>query len=387
MKPLLKNYNLYIIFSITLLAVMGVASITPAFPTIARYFELSMGQIGLLITAFTVPGIFLSPVLGVIADRLGRKTVLIPSLLLFAMAGVACAQTNDFQILLIFRVLQGVGAASLGSLNITIIGDLFDGSRRTTAMGYNASILSIGTALYPAIGGALALINWKLIFYLPLLALPVAFFSLFTLQTSAHTKGQKVKAYFKSLWIIINQRYVWALFVMNILVFIMLYGAFLTFIPSFLEVSFGADSFEIGFIMSVMSVTTAIASSQLGRINRKITQKNILTLASFAYIIALLLLALANVYFMVIVAIVFYGVGQGLFIPTIQTLLAGIASANERASVMAINSMVLRIGQSLGPLVMAFFFINDNFFYVFFVGAIFAMMILLINYWVNNSKA
>ena len=65
----LRNKNIYLIFSLTLLAVMGVASITPAFPSIADHFQINYKKVGLLITAFTLPGIFLTPVLGVLADR------------------------------------------------------------------------------------------------------------------------------------------------------------------------------------------------------------------------------------------------------------------------------------------------------------------------------
>ncbi len=386
MKALLKDRNLYIIFSITLLAVMGVASITPAFPTIARHFDLNMEEIGLLITAFTIPGIFLSPVLGIIADRTGRKAVLIPSLLLFALAGIACAHTNDFNTLLIFRIFQGVGAASLGSLNITLIGDLFEGNRRTAAMGYNASILSIGTASYPAIGGALALIDWKLIFYLPAFALPVAIWALVRLQTSKPDNAQKVKAYFRSLWKVVNKRYVWNLFIMNILVFIILYGAYLTFLPAFLEKNFQSDSFEIGLIMSAMSLTTAITSSQLGRVSRHLNKNKILVLASTSYIVALMMLGFSTSLAMVIIAVIFYGLGQGLFIPSIQTLLAGIASQRERASVMSINSMVLRIGQSLGPVVMAMFFINQNFMWVFLGAAGMATIIMILSTILKEKK-
>ena len=87
-KPLLKDQNLYLIFSITLIGVMGVASITPAFPKMAEIFNISSQKVGYLISVFTLPGIFLTPFLGVLADRFGRKTVLVPALLLFVLQGL-----------------------------------------------------------------------------------------------------------------------------------------------------------------------------------------------------------------------------------------------------------------------------------------------------------
>ncbi|MFW5705665.1 MAG: MFS transporter, partial [Bacteroidota bacterium] len=100
---LIFQINMQIIFAITLIAVMGVASITPAFPKIRDALGLTNQQVGSLITVFTLPGIFLNPVLGVLADRYGRKTIIVPSLFIFAVAGTACAFAEEFNTLLILR--------------------------------------------------------------------------------------------------------------------------------------------------------------------------------------------------------------------------------------------------------------------------------------------
>ena len=111
--PAYKDTNLRIVFGVTLMAVMGVASIAPALPKIVESLGISTKEIGLLITVFTLPGVFLTPVLGVLADRIGRKRILAPSLILFGVAGSACAFTGDLNTLLVFRFFQGVGAAYL----------------------------------------------------------------------------------------------------------------------------------------------------------------------------------------------------------------------------------------------------------------------------------
>ena len=102
-----RDRNLRIVFAVTLMGVLGVASITPAFPRIIRDLHLAHGQIGLLITVFTFPGIFLSPFLGVLADRFGRKRILVPSLVLFALSGGACGLAKGFHLLLVLRFCQG----------------------------------------------------------------------------------------------------------------------------------------------------------------------------------------------------------------------------------------------------------------------------------------
>jgi MFS family permease len=102
-KAIYWDTNLQIIFSVTLMAVLWVSSITPAFPKIAQALSISPRSIEWLIMVFTFPGIFLAPILGVLADRLGRKKTLVPALMLFGIAGGACAFTRDFDLLLILR--------------------------------------------------------------------------------------------------------------------------------------------------------------------------------------------------------------------------------------------------------------------------------------------
>lgn len=89
------------------MAVLGTSSITPAFPEIQDALGISSGQVGLLITVFTFLGILLTPVADVLSDRYGRRRVLVPSLFLFGIAGVARALATDFGLLLVLRTFRG----------------------------------------------------------------------------------------------------------------------------------------------------------------------------------------------------------------------------------------------------------------------------------------
>jgi len=201
--------------------------------------------VGMLITVFTLPGIFLTPVFGVLADRAGRKRILVPSLLLFAVAGGACAFARNFNLLLAMRFLQGMGAASLGSLNVTLVGDLFSGKERVRAMGYNAGVLSIGTASYPATGGAKAALGWYCPFALPLLALPVALPVAVLVATRLDAPevrgGESLARYLKGVWGSLGRRDVIGILASGTLVFIILYGSYLTYFPFLLARGFDAS--------------------------------------------------------------------------------------------------------------------------------------------------
>ena len=117
------------IFGVTLTAVMGVTSLAPAFPKITQVFGLTEWQVGWLITAFTLPRVVLTPDIGSGGGPPGAKWVLVPSLLLFELPAV-CALLPPFQWVVFLRVWQGIGAAALGSINVTILGDLYQGQAR-----------------------------------------------------------------------------------------------------------------------------------------------------------------------------------------------------------------------------------------------------------------
>ena len=368
-RPIYLDSNLQVIFGVTLMAVLGVSSITPAFPVIVKELNISARSIGLLITVFTLPGIFLTPVLGALADRFGRKRILVPSMILFGIAGGACALAHDFSHLLVLRFFQGVGAASLGSLNVTIIGDLYSGNERTAAMGYNASVLSVGTAVYPAVGGVLAVMGWHYPFLLPLVALPLGILVLFSLKNPEPKNKQDLKKYLRNAWKSLKKRQVVVLLVASSVTFIILYGSYLTYIPILMGHSFNASPLIIGLIMSAMSLTTAITSSQLGKLAKTYSKKNLIKTAYVIYGLALLIYPFVPKLWLLLIPTIIFGIAHGMNIPSIQTLLAELAPMEYRAAFMSVNGMVLRLGQTLGPVLMGMLFTVWGIKGAFFAGA------------------
>jgi MFS transporter, ACDE family, multidrug resistance protein len=351
-RPVWKDHNLHVIWGVTLMAVLGSSSVSPAFPKVVAELGVSPGQVGLLITVFTLPGVFLTPVAGVLSDKFGRKTVLIPSLLLFGVAGGACALARDFELLLGLRVLQGVGAAALGATNVTLIGDLFAGRERTAALGYNSSVLSTGTASYPAIGGALATFGWYYPFALPLLAIPIAFLVLFSLHNPEPHNEQGLKEYARSIWSAVKDRTVAGLFAGSLVTFILLFGPLIVYLPILMDQAFGVSPLVIGIVVASTSLTTALASTQIGLTSR-FSEKTLVRASFVLYAAALALVAFVPYWWLLFVPTVIFGVAQSLNLPNVFSLLNEAAPDENRGAFLALNSTILRLGQTLGPVLMA----------------------------------
>lgn len=348
-RSLLRDRNLHIIFSITLMVVMGVASIAPALPAIVRDLGISKLDVAWLITAFSLPGMLLAPFVGVFADRFGRKRILVPAIFLFAIAGTACAFTRDFNILLIFRVFQGIGAAAMGSINVTLIGDLYSGRRRVEAMGLNASVLSLGAAGYPLIGGALAAIAWYYPFYLSLIAIPIGIIVLTKLNNPEPDSREDFKSYLVGAWGYLKNMKVAALFAAGVITFIIVFGAYLTYFAIYMDDAFNVSGFTIGVFMSVSALAAAVVASQMGRITRRISEGMLIKVSFAIFGLSLILIPLMPSLWLLLIPVLLLGIAQGINLPSILSMAAGLAPTEYRAAFMSINSSMIRLGQTVGP--------------------------------------
>ncbi|MEA2087235.1 MAG: MFS transporter [Candidatus Caldatribacteriota bacterium] len=352
MRKIYLDTNLQIIFGITLTYIMGVASITPAFPKIIKELNISAKDIGLLITIFSFPGILLTPFLGVVADRWGRKKIIFPSLMLFGIAGGLCFFVRDFKLLLILRLIQGIGAAPLGSLTVTIIGDLYSKKELTAAMGYNSSIRSIGSAGYPAIGGALAMMGWHYPFILPVIAVPIGFLVLFNLKTPEPANELHISEHLNIVWKKLRNRQVVGLLVIGIIIFVILFGSYMTYFPLLLGNSFAASPLIIGLFMAGVSLIAAFTSSQLGKITSFFSERTILKISFVLYALALSIIPFIPRIELFFIPILIFGIAHGMSIPVIQAFLARAAPLKYRATFMSVSGMTFRVGQTLGPFLM-----------------------------------
>ncbi|MDR1243222.1 MAG: MFS transporter [Deltaproteobacteria bacterium] len=344
---------LILAFGSTACMVMGVNSVMPIIPALAREFSVSQPTASLIITAFTLPGIAFTLFVGMLADRFGRKIIFTLSLLIFCLAGTACAFTDSFETLLLFRFLQGVGAAPLGVLNVTIIADTWSGARMAGVVGYNATVLSICTAVYPSLGGLLAHFNWRCTFLLPLLAVPVLLISLRT-PLSNPGKAESFGRYLLGLARIFHTRRIAGLLAITGLTFLLLYGPIITCFPVLADARFNAGPAAIGGTMVISSLGAALTASQLGRLYARFSARALLLCSQIFYCLSMLLMVTFNDFSWIFLPILLFGIGQGMNTPNVQAQLMNAAGAEERAAVMSANGMLLRLGQTLAPVSFSF---------------------------------
>ncbi len=374
----LLDKNLWIVFGVALMAVLRADSITPAFPGMAQALGVTSQQTALLISIFALPSIFLTPLLGMLADRWGRKKILAPSLLLFGLAGGACALARDFNLLLGLRLLQGVGAASLSMLNITLVADLYQDERRTIAMGYNTSMRSTGAMIFPLIGGALAGIGWFYPFLLPLLAIPTALLVWFRLNTPETNLRTNFLAYLGGAFQSMRSWQVVQIFLAGSLIFMVMFGAYLGYFAFLLSEKFQAPPSLIGLLIAGRPLITTIIASQLGRIVRRWREEQLIKSALLLFAVALAFIPLAPSLMWIGIITALLGTAEGLYWPANHSLLGRLAPIEHRAGFMAFNDMVMKIGQTSGPALMGVVALAGGIDVTFYVSAILLLILFAI---------
>ena len=342
-----------VVVAITLTGIMANTLVTPATPDIVDDFGVGRGGVGLLLAAATAPGIVLAPIIGVLSDRYGRRAVVVPCLVVFGITGGLAAFAPTFEILLALRLLQGVGSAGLINLAVVIIGDHWDGVERARMIGRNAAALTASIAVLPPLGGLLAAVGgWRWTFAPYWIGLVTALAVLRYLGPSERGTGtlgeqlRRTKPY-------LGRPVVVGSMGMAFVLFVLIFGGFLTVLPVHLKDEFDVSAGLRGLVLGVPAIPSTIMALNLGRFRARFGAGPILVFGSLATAAGFAVLATAPTLPLLMLGPVLYGFGEGLMIPTLQDAVASAAPASSRGAIVATFVGVSRLGQTVGPVASA----------------------------------
>lgn len=374
-KPLLLDNNLRIIFGITIMAVVGTFSVSPALPRLVSELGISEARIGLVMTVFTVPGIFIMPLIGICADMFGRRTVVGICLLLFTAAGSACLFAGGFYSLLLLRFFQGIGAAPLSSLNIAFISDFFSGRRRSAAMGYNQAVLSVAAAILTALGGVLAALGWRYPFVLPLLGLPIGLQVLLRWKNSEPAELPRWPEYRRQILQTLRRPDLAWQYVLTVLGLMVVWGSYFIYFPILMGIRLNQPTPVIGLVMTVMMICSALSSAMMGKLSSFFSGRQLYRMCFFLYAVSLAAIPFISQVWLLPLPVAGIGLAQGIFIPNLQNHLGSLSSIHNRGIVMALYGSAIRTGQTLGPISAGLLFAWVGMDGIFFISAGLALLL------------
>lgn len=352
-----ENYQLLLLSA--LFPFLGTSLVSPVLDSLVGPFGTTPTDIGLVVSFFTFPPIVTIPIAGLVADRVGRKPVLVWSLLGFGGAGAAIALTTDFRVVLALRFVQGVAFGGLVPVITTSIGDTFSGAEEETAQGLRMTVNGISGAVLPSIAGALVVVAWQYPFVLYATALPVAAAVYLRFDEPASIESDDGDAdaspnYGRALFDLVTRRRVFALLVARALP-IVVWISFLTY-NSFVVVRIlDGTPFQAGVLVAVGNVSFAFSASQTGRLTSRLGGRILpLILGNACLGGGFGAMVLAPTIGIAAVGIAISGVGLGITIPLYRSILTELAPDHLRGGLVSLSAAGPRVLATATPLALGY---------------------------------
>ncbi len=374
---ILGDVNFRVVLGIVVMAVIGGSLVAPILPSMIKPLGTTEEMIGLVMSVYTFAALITTPVTGVLADRYGRKRVLIPLMILYGITGFSISLVDEFYEVLVLRVFQGIGGSGMMSLGVTLVGDIFSGRSRAQAMGYRSSSQSFVNAGIPFISGTVATIAWFYPFYIYILSLPLALITYKYLNVEERRSQTTLHTYFRSIFTVMRYKKTLWVYIANLFIFILLYGL-IVYVPICIVKKLELSTVYTGLTLSVGSAVAAITATQAGKLYYRFLNHQLVIMGFALCGIALLMISFTQSYIFLIPSIIVWGTGFGTVFPALNTIVTQLVSSQLRAGVVSGFTTMTYIGQTISPPLFGMILSFSSLEYVFITGSILSLVPILL---------
>ena len=333
------------------LSVMAIVLLAPILPQLQAEYAHVPGGDYLAPMVLTVPALFvalLSPVAGILGDYFGRRRLLIVSLVVYGVVGVAPLMLTNLYALIGSRIAVGAAEALIMVLTTTLVGDYFSGATRDRWLAAQTSIASVSALLFFNLGGYLGRFGWRTPFWVYASAL------LMLVMVLRHTWEPESPAKQPSMS--------WTGFPVGRFVGILLVTIFAStlFYTVQIHASVGLDVLglkdpgQIGFLTSIASLGVPIGTFVYARLAGTPVAR--LLLAEFLMLgVGFLLMSRATTTTSFLVGCGINQLGAGMVLPTLLVWAMNQLHFEVRGRGAGLWTGAFSLGQWLSPLIVTFF--------------------------------
>jgi MFS family permease len=329
------------------LPVLGAVLLAPVLPRMQEHFADTPGVAVLVPIALTLPALMialLAPVAGIIADRLGRKPLLIVAMVLYTVCGVLPLWLESLEVIVISRAGIGVAEAAIMTCCTTMMGDYYSGARRERMFALQMVATSLSAAIFIAIGGVLGEHGWRTpfaLYGLGLVFLPLMVWLLWEPRARVVTATTVSRAF---PWRPLAPLYALA-FLAGLSLFIV--PVQVGYLLNLLHVE---GSQQIGLTMGASQFGVLVGALSF-RLFRGVPAHRQMLLAFVAAGIGGGLLAVAGSHGLVVIAVLINGLGIGLMMPTLLTWIMSQVDFQQRGRAAGGFTSMFFAGEFASPLV------------------------------------
>ncbi|GAB2846121.1 MFS transporter [Lentzea nigeriaca] len=320
------------------LTIMAAAIIAPSLPAMGEvYGEGVLVRLALTITSLAIA--ISAPIAGLVADRVGRKPLLVTSLVTYAVAGTAGFFVDSLPVLLGTRTLLGLAVGGVMTSVSALITDWFDGQERGRFLGLQQAFASLGGVVFLPLAGILAGVDWRLPFWLYSVAAAIAVLAIAGLEHEPRPVQKATTAAFPAKTV--------GIYLLALTATLVFYMA-PTQLP-FLLRDLGGSPAVIGVVVAGSTLTSVAGALVFPKL-----PKGRITAASVALLgLGWLLIGYGDTIPLVTAGLLVGGFGVGLVVPNLNLQLANAASPAQRGRVLSGLVAGIFLGQFLSPLVIA----------------------------------
>lgn len=331
---------------------------TIIFPFFSLYitekFSVGMTEAGALLGSFSFFGFIGSMLGGALADRFGRKGMVLFGLVFSAFSSIAFGLVNAFSLFFVISVFVGLLSDIAGPAHQAMIADMLPEENRAEGYGILRIAVNLAWIIGPIIGGLLAQYSYLLLFILDAISsLIVAGIVLrFIPETKPETAvdgegetiGQTLMGYFK-----VARDGLFVAFIVAMIFNVFAYGQIYGTLPVFLRDVHGIPERGYGLLMSANATSVVALQFWITSRLRERPPMLVLALGSAFYLVGLTMYGFVSLYWLFLVAMLLITVGEMIVLPTAQALVAKFAPEQMRGRYMAFFGISWIVPSIIGP--------------------------------------
>lgn len=361
----------------------GGALLAPALPEMTGPLQTTTQAIGLLMSVFTFSTAVFTLIIGVFIDRVNRKQILVPSLVIYGLTGIFSYFIADFSSLLILRFVQGIGVAGMMTLAFLIIGDAYKGYESVQAISKMSMSLAIGAISAPLIGGSLASMGWNTPFLFYVLSLPFALIVTVILpETRAQNQGMRHRG-MKDVMSSLRDFPIICTIFMGFAIFFLLYSLII-YVPFMLKNEFGFLSGESGLMLAIEGIAVVIMASRVSTLANRFSIIRVITAGFLMVGISLVCMPWTGTIIAIFLLLLLFGAGYGLAQTAIDAQIIHVTPHHSKGGVLSIHTCMKYMGMSLSPIFLGIILTYTGLQSVFIIAGVFGIIIAILTYGLKN---
>jgi len=350
-EPLRARFPVIVILINVFLDLLSFGVVIPLLPFYALHLGATPFLIGLMLTSYSAAQFIFSPIWGRLSDRIGRRPIILGSLLGSTASFIILANAHTLPILFLSRIAAGVATANVATSQ-AYIADITPPAQRARGMGWVGAAIGFGFIIGPAIGGVLAPFGYAVPFYAAA-ALSFGDFLLgsFVLPESRRTgRRESSRPGWRQMPALLRRPELGLLFALAFLLSFAFANMEAT-LAIFTQARFGFGARQNGWLFAYVGLLTVVNQAGLvGPLVGWLGERRLVVIGMATMAVGMLTIPLAFVLATLLVGMAVMAFGSGVSNPSLASLVSRCSPAQYQGGVLGVMQALGSLARMTGPI-------------------------------------